>query len=156
MADAAMLVLSYRTPQLSEGMLYPLSHSSNKVPEYRWLIWRHYPEPVNVRVQAGSAMHFYDIWVARDSNGHLFEKQAPYVTDPYSLDRIARGLPFPVKCCWNGMVVLNSGPFLRHETRVRHAAVFPYASAPRLLVARSGKALQSVSAAPKCIEGRIV
>ena len=91
-------------------------------------------------------MHFYDIWVARDSNGHLFEKQAPYVTDPYSLDRIARGLPFPVKCCWNGMVVLNSGPFLRHETRVRHAAAFPDASAPCLLIARSGKALQSVPA----------
>ena len=64
-------------------------------------------------------MEFYDIWVARDSDGNLFEKHAPYVTDPYSLDRVARGLPFPVKCCWNGMVILSSGPFLRHGTRVR-------------------------------------
>ena len=64
-------------------------------------------------------MEFYDIWVARDSDGNLFEKHAPYVTDPYSLDRVARGLPFPVKCCWNGMVILSSGPFLRHGTRIR-------------------------------------
>lgn len=64
-------------------------------------------------------MEFYDIWVARDSDGNLFLKQTPYVTDPYSLDRIARGLPFPVKCCWNGLVVLNSAPFLRHKVRVR-------------------------------------
>lgn len=124
MADAAVLRPSHRTPQLSEDMLYLLAHSSNLVPEYMSLIGLHCPEPVNACVQAETAMHFYDIWVARDSNGHLFEKQSPYVTDPYSLDRIARGLPFPVKCCWNGMVVLNSGPFLRHDTRVRHAAVF--------------------------------
>ena len=118
MADDAMVMLSHRKAQLSEDMLYALA----QVPEYWLLERRHCPEPVSV--QAETAMHFYDIWVARDSNGHLFEKQAPYVTDPYSLDRIARGLPFPVKCCWNGMVVLNSGPFLRHDTRVRHAAVF--------------------------------
>jgi len=72
-------------------------------------------------VQADSAMEFYDIWVARDSDGNMFEKKAPYVTDPYSLDRIAKGLPFPVKCCWNGMVILNSGPFLQHDARIRQA-----------------------------------
>lgn len=66
-------------------------------------------------------MEFYDIWVARDSDGNMFEKKAPYVTDPYSLDRIAKGLPFPVKCCWNGMVILNSGPFLQHDARIRQA-----------------------------------
>ncbi len=69
-------------------------------------------------------MEFYDIWVARDSDGNLFLKQTPYVTDPYSLDRIARGLPFPVKCCWNGLVILNSAPFLRHNVRVRCARQF--------------------------------
>ena len=72
-------------------------------------------------MQAESAMEFYDIWVARDSDGNMFEKKAPYVTDPYSLDRIAKGLPFPVKCCWNGMVILNSGPFLQHDARIRQA-----------------------------------
>jgi hypothetical protein len=71
-------------------------------------------------------MEFYDIWVARDSDGNLFLKETPYVTDPYSLDRIARGLPFPVKCCWNGLVVLNSAPFLRHNVRVRCAAKLLY------------------------------
>ena len=76
-----------------------------------------------VLAAAESAMEFYDTWVARDSDGNMFQKQAPYVTDPYSLDRIAQGLPFPAKCCWNGMVILNSGPFLRHDARVRHAAL---------------------------------
>lgn len=75
-------------------------------------------------VQAESPMEFYDIWVARDSDGNLFLKQTPYVTDPYSLDRIARGLPFPVKCCWNGLVILNSAPFLRHNVRVRCALIY--------------------------------
>ena len=80
-------------------------------------------------------MEFYDIWVARDTDGNLFLKQEPYVTDPYSLSRIALGLPFPVKCCWNGMVVLNSAPFLRHLVRIRcgrgRSAALRRVSAPR-------------------------
>ena len=74
-------------------------------------------------MQAESAMEFYDIWVARDSDGNMFQKKAPYVTDPYSLDRIAKGLPFPVKCCWNGMVILSAAPFLQHDARIRQAAL---------------------------------
>ena len=73
----------------------------------------------DVPKQASSLMEFYDIWVARDTDGNLFLKQEPYVTDPYSISRIALGLPFPVKCCWNGMVVLNTAPFLRHGVRIR-------------------------------------
>ncbi|BDA43762.1 Alpha-1,3-mannosyltransferase CMT1 [Coccomyxa sp. Obi] len=80
--------------------------------------WRDRPT-IKEAFKAESPMEFYDIWVARDSDGNLFLKQTPYVTDPYSLDRIARGLPFPVKCCWNGLVILNSAPFLRHNVRVR-------------------------------------
>lgn len=56
----------------------------------------------------------------RDSDGNLFLKDPPYVTDPYSLERIAQGLPFPVKCCWNGLVVMNAAPFSRHNLRVRY------------------------------------
>ncbi|KAK9827326.1 hypothetical protein WJX81_005222 [Elliptochloris bilobata] len=62
---------------------------------------------------------FYDIWVARDTNGSLFLKEAPYVAEPSALQRISLGLPFPVRCCWNGLVVLNTSPFLHHGTRVR-------------------------------------
>ena len=76
-------------------------------------------------------MEFYDIWVARDTDGSMFLKQAPYVSDPYSLDRVARGLPFPVKCCWNGAVVLNTAPFLRHGVRVRWAAVVQPSAQPQ-------------------------
>ena len=55
----------------------------------------------------------------RDSDGNLFLKDAPYVTDPYSLERIAQGLPFPVKCCWNGLVAMRAEPFSKHNVRVR-------------------------------------
>jgi hypothetical protein len=82
--------------------------------------WREQPA-VKEAFKAESLMEFYDIWVARDTDGNLFLKREPYVTDPYSLERIARGLPFPVKCCWNGMVALNSAPFLRHGVRIRWA-----------------------------------
>ena len=55
----------------------------------------------------------------RDTDGNLFLKDAPYVTDPYSLERVALGLPFPVKCCWNGLVVMNAKPFSQLGLRVR-------------------------------------
>ena len=55
----------------------------------------------------------------RDSDGNLFLKDSPYVTDPYSLERIAQGLPFPVKCCWNGLVAMRAEPFSKHHLRVR-------------------------------------
>lgn len=55
----------------------------------------------------------------RDSDGNLFLKDPPYVTDPYSLERLAYGLPFPVKCCWNGLVVMDAAPFTRHNLRIR-------------------------------------
>ena len=41
-----------------------------------------YPQPLG----------FYDTWVARDSDGNLFLKKPPYVTDPYSLQRVKAGV----------------------------------------------------------------
>lgn len=64
-------------------------------------------------------MGFYDLWVGRDANGDLFRKEEPYATDPYTLQRLPLGLPFPVKCCWNGLIVLNARPFTRHGLRMR-------------------------------------
>ncbi len=69
--------------------------------------------------QDAALLGFYDIWVARDTNGSLFLKQPPFVADRTALRRASQGLPFPVRCCWNGLVVLNSAPFLHHGTRVR-------------------------------------
>lgn len=85
------------------------------------LITKHWRLDPNIQAafQAKSTMGFYDTWVARDSDGNLFLKEPPYVTDPYSLHRIALGLPFPVKCCWNGLVVMSAAPFSQHNLRVR-------------------------------------
>ena len=68
---------------------------------------------------------FYDIWVARDTNGSLFLKKPPYVSERAALQRISQGLPFPVRCCWNGLVVLNAMPFLQHRMRLRCASSGP-------------------------------
>ena len=68
---------------------------------------------------------FYDIWVARDTNGSLFHKEPPYVSEPAALQRLSKGLPFPVSCCWNGLVVLNAVPFVHNGTRLRCARRTP-------------------------------
>ena len=68
-----------------------------------------------------SGAHFYDTWVARDIDGSSFQPDFPFVTDAYSLERMALGLPFPVKCCWNGMVAMNAAPIVRHGMRFRRA-----------------------------------
>ena len=65
-------------------------------------------------------MEFYDIWVARDTDGNLFLKQGAVRDGPLlHLAHRARACPSPSSCCWNGMVVLNTAPFLRHGVRIR-------------------------------------
>lgn len=61
---------------------------------------------------------FYDTWVARDARGRILRKDAPYVEDPFGAARLAQGLPFPVHCCWNGMIAINAEVF-RPGTRFR-------------------------------------
>ncbi len=56
-------------------------------------------------------LQFYDVWVARDVHGRPLSNTPPHVVDSYSLERLARGLPFPVSCCWNGMVSATAEPF---------------------------------------------
>ncbi|GIL83042.1 hypothetical protein Vretimale_8560 [Volvox reticuliferus] len=51
---------------------------------------------------------FYDIWVSRDLEGHAFIKHDPIARDHRTLDAVHKGLPFPVKCCWNGAVFINT------------------------------------------------
>lgn len=79
--------------------------------------------PVFGVFQVASPLEFYDIWVARDSDGQQFLKRSPFVTDPYSLQRIRAGLPFPVKCCWNGLVVMRSTPFVQQKLRMRYRSM---------------------------------
>lgn len=63
-------------------------------------------------------LQFYDVWVARDAEGKPLSNTAPYVNQGYSLERLRRGLPFPVSCCWNGMLSINAEPFrLGYEFR---------------------------------------
>lgn len=64
-------------------------------------------------------LQFYDFWVARDANGVPFSNMKPYVHHTYSLQRLEKGLPFPVSCCWNGMVSMNAEPFTHHSLRFR-------------------------------------
>eukprot|EP00884_Botryococcus_braunii_P015546 jgi/Botrbrau1/2675/Bobra.0203s0021.2 len=81
--------------------------------------WRKEGSRADDLYQVASPLEFYDIWVARDSDGRQFVKKSPFVTDPYSLERMQAGLPFPVKCCWNGLVVMRASPFTQHKLRMR-------------------------------------
>ncbi|EFJ46442.1 hypothetical protein VOLCADRAFT_93238 [Volvox carteri f. nagariensis] len=63
------------------------------------------------RVQAAPIKpryEFYDTWVSRDVGGAPYVKTDPIARDFRTIDLLHRGLPFPVKCCWNGMVILNA------------------------------------------------
>ncbi|KAK9820093.1 hypothetical protein WJX72_006049 [[Myrmecia] bisecta] len=66
-----------------------------------------------------SHLVFYDAWVARDALGLPFSNTRPYVSHQYSVERIQQGLPFPAKCCWNGLTVLNAAPFRQQNVTFR-------------------------------------
>ena len=57
----------------------------------------------------------YDVWVSRDASGLPLSARPPFARHQYSIDRAERGLPFPVACCWNGLAVFSSRPFLGEE-----------------------------------------
>ena len=62
---------------------------------------------------------FYDKWVARDVSGGSIRNWPPYSHYKPSADRIQAGLPLPVYCCWDGVVVLRFAPFMQHGVRFR-------------------------------------
>ena len=49
--------------------------------------------------------------VARDADGGMILSNPLYVLHPYSQYRLARGLPFPASCCWNGILAIDARPF---------------------------------------------
>lgn len=59
----------------------------------------------------GAAL-FYDRWVARGSDGRMFDAAFPYVQGRFS-QRVADGRPVPVQACWNGLARLRAEPFAR-------------------------------------------
>ena len=68
---------------------------------------------------------FYDIWVARDVEGERFQEDPPFFLHPPpplspeggkeegGKEGGREGGPFPVYCCWNGMVAMEAEPFYR-------------------------------------------
>ncbi|GIM02330.1 hypothetical protein Vretimale_7210 [Volvox reticuliferus] len=51
---------------------------------------------------------FYDTWVSKDLGGNPFMKEDPLARDTRTIDLLHRGLPVPVKCCWNGGALINA------------------------------------------------
>lgn len=65
---------------------------------------------------------FYDIWVARDINGHRFINESPFISsDRHSQIHLSSGMPFQVTACWNGIVVIPASVFKRDRLRFRSA-----------------------------------
>ncbi|KAL6759705.1 cryptococcal mannosyltransferase 1-domain-containing protein [Haematococcus lacustris] len=62
---------------------------------------------------------FYDTWVARDITGQRFHNGFPVVSHGPSAQSLKEGWPFPVTCCWNGLVVLNAEPFRQRGLQFR-------------------------------------
>lgn len=69
-------------------------------------------------------LQFYDVWVGRDAEGKPLSNTHPYVMHQYSVQRIYQGLPFPVACCWNGMVSANAEPFSVGGYKFRRASAY--------------------------------
>ncbi|GFR42846.1 hypothetical protein Agub_g3804 [Astrephomene gubernaculifera] len=56
--------------------------------------------------------NFYDTWVSRDISGKQFVSDVPYISDRRTRDILSKGMPVPVKCCWNGAVIINAAPLV--------------------------------------------
>lgn len=55
---------------------------------------------------------YYDTFALRDSNGkESVQRTFPYFGIGESRTAMLRGMPSRVKSCWNGMVVMDAGPF---------------------------------------------
>lgn len=62
----------------------------------------------------GKECEFYDIWAAKDMNGHNFASEAPTTMQP-----VIQGTPFQVFSCWNGMVVFAADVFQKKTVAFR-------------------------------------
>ena len=72
--------------------------------------------------QRTKGLTFYDNWVARTINGHLFLADENLLSaHAPSRDAYDRGDPFQVFACWNGMAAIKSDAFLKHKISFRAA-----------------------------------
>ncbi|ORY91923.1 cryptococcal mannosyltransferase 1-domain-containing protein [Syncephalastrum racemosum] len=63
---------------------------------------------------------FYDVFATREITGKpLGSGNYPYFEDSASQKLLRAGEPVPVFSCWNGMVALNSAPFLQGHVSFR-------------------------------------
>lgn len=53
---------------------------------------------------------FRDVWSSIDITGRHFHSQSPFLEDAFGRERLLQNQPFPVHSCWNGLVVINTGP----------------------------------------------
>ncbi|KAI8924536.1 cryptococcal mannosyltransferase 1-domain-containing protein [Entophlyctis helioformis] len=70
------------------------------------------------------SFRFYDTWVGRTLSGNTvreFWYQGSFVYDPAARARYELGLPVQAYSCWNGMAVLNTAPFYKHNVRFRRS-----------------------------------
>jgi hypothetical protein len=55
---------------------------------------------------------YYDTFVLRDEKGEeTVQRTLPYFAGGESRSAMLRGMPSPVRSCWNGMVVMDAAPF---------------------------------------------
>ncbi|GFR42847.1 hypothetical protein Agub_g3805 [Astrephomene gubernaculifera] len=62
--------------------------------------------PVQLRYE------FHDTWVSRDISGKPFGKDVPFISDKRTRGILSKGMPVPVKCCWNGAADVNAAPLV--------------------------------------------
>ncbi|KAJ3451897.1 hypothetical protein M0812_03655 [Anaeramoeba flamelloides] len=78
-----------------------------------------YDDSHTVRHIYPPSLKFYDLWVARDLDGDLFQSTYPWIKDPDRVHLLKNGLPFQVYSCWNGMVIFKSEPLLIEKIKFR-------------------------------------
>jgi len=75
-------------------------------------------------VACGIDFHYlpliYDTFVLRDSNGDwVASREVPFFRSRKSRSPILKGLPAPVKSCWNGIIVADAAPYYEQYNRVQ-------------------------------------
>jgi hypothetical protein len=62
---------------------------------------------------------FYDVLVARDSDGFWFSGFYPFTRHPESQLLMRENKPFKVMACWNGVIIMDADGFLQHNISFR-------------------------------------
>lgn len=74
------------------------------------------PVPANLRNRL-----FYDVWVGRDLDGGMMQREYPFFSTRFDQLAVASGAPIPVGCCWNGGIVARASIFTEAKVHFRRA-----------------------------------